>query len=68
MTPRAGPFMVGGHNLNKLGRGPPCYATYQSIKTLGLMVSDLNFFHAFNYVSHCKACEPGEGPFLAPVA
>ena len=40
--PRGGAIWSQGHDLNKLGRGPPGDA-----KTLGHMVSDKKIFHVF---------------------
>ena len=42
VTPGAGSFLVTGHNLNKLGRGPLGDATYH-----GIMVSDKKIFFMF---------------------
>ena len=29
----------------------------------GLMVSDKKIFYVFHYISLCKTCDPGVGPF-----
>ena len=62
MTPVARPH---GHKLNKLGKGPLGDAKF---KALGLVVSDKKIFSYSPYVSLCKTCDHGVGPFLAPEA
>ena len=52
VNPGAGPFLVQGYNLNKLGRGPLDDAI-QNIKALNLVVSD-KIFSCFPYISLCK--------------
>ena len=49
-----------GHNFNKLCRSPVDDATYQISMSCG---SDNTIF-----ISLCKSCDPGAGPFLAPGA
>ena len=54
VTPRRGHFWPQGHNLKKLVRG-----------SQGFSQEDF-FFHVAPYISLCKTCDPGAGPFLAP--
>ena len=46
MSPRVGPFSTPGAYFDKIGRGSPDKATYQSIKALCLVVSDKKIFLA----------------------
>ena len=48
VTPGAGPFLVTGHNLNKLGRGPLGDATYQIARLLALWFQTRSFFLCFS--------------------
>ena len=58
-----------GHNLNKLGRGPPGDATkLPNIKALGLVGSDNFFFHVFPIKAYVKHVTRGASPFFAPLA
>ena len=61
MTPRAGPFLAQGHNLNKLGRGllDAIYTKYQGIRPCGFKQDD--FYKPIDV----KHMTPGTEPFLA---
>ena len=61
------PFVAPGHNLNKHGSGPPGDAT---TKYHGSMPCEFRQegFICLTYISLCKICGPGAGPFLAPGA
>ena len=51
------PFWPQGHDLNKLGRGPPGDAQNQ--------ISNRRF-SVLQHISLCNKRDPGVGPFLAP--
>ena len=55
VTPRVGPFMAQGHNLNKLGRGPLGDATYQ------IWFQTRRFLPHTAYISICETCDPWGG-------
>ena len=57
-------FWPPAHNLNKLGRGPLGDATYQYQGFRSEDFRQEDFFQCFPYISICKQCDPGAGPFL----
>ena len=63
VTPGEGHFWPQGDNLNKLGRSPLGDATYKyhGFRTYGFRQEYLN---VFPYISLCKTCDSGAGPFL----
>ena len=56
-------FWRQGHNLNKLGKGPPVHIP--NIKELCIVVSVKKIFMC-SHVSLCNTCEPYSGSILAP--
>ena len=61
VTPGAGPFLVPGHKLNKLGRSPLDDATYQISRTQGFRQED--FFTFSLYKANEKHVTLGRGHF-----
>ena len=62
MTPGRDHIQHQGYNLNKFGRGPLVDATYQNIKVLGHVISDI-FFCVFSIEAYVKHLTPGTGLF-----
>ena len=54
ISPRAGPFLARGHNLNKLGKAPLGDAACQISKLSALWFQRIKIFLRFSYISLCE--------------
>ena len=68
MTPGHVLFWPQGHYLNKLieTHQVMLHIKYHRCKPYGFGQEDV--FNVFPYISLCKQCDPGAGPFLTPGA
>ena len=69
--PAAGPFLApggGGHNLNKICRGPLGDATIPNIKALSMPFGFRQVFYVFPTEAYVQHVTPKVVPFLALVA
>ena len=60
-----GHFYPQGHDLNKLGRGPPGDAKYQISRLYAIWFQTRRFF-MFYYISLRKTCDPRGGAIFGP--
>ena len=65
ICPGMWPFWPGGHNLNKLSRGPLGDNAYH-IPNSGLCGFRIEYFLRFSYITLCKTYKPLGGAIFGP--